>query len=32
MTLKLSECDYEYLRPPKDVFNVEHTGNFSSTI
>jgi len=28
MTLRLSECDYEFLRPPKDVFNVKHTGIF----
>ena len=27
MSLRLSECDFEYLRPPKDVFNVQHTGN-----
>ena len=26
MTTRLSECDYNYLIPPKEVFDVVHSG------
>jgi len=28
MSIKLSECDYDYLIPPKDVFNVTHSDHY----
>lgn len=28
MTIRLSECDYNYLIPPKEVFDVTHTDHY----